>query len=186
MDSATSTNPIDWTFETERVRARLVGEGDCELYRALYTDPAVMAQIGVVMSVAESAGVFEKVCRYNGEWPMRARYWRLSDQVSDNAVGILSIIRDVNDPRLIELGLMFLPRWQGLGIGLNVSGKIVDMLMNNRWNLDAGVVIARHAAVNVRVGRLGVALGFENMAPGGNAMTGWRMTRTEWLARHIP
>lgn len=175
---------IDWRFETPRIRTRLIDGRDRDLYRNLYTDPSVMAHIGAAMSDAEADVVFEKVLGYNAEWPMRARYWRLSEIASGGPVGLLSNLRAARDPGLIELGIMLLPSWQGQGVGLEVTVKIVDLLMNNDWGLDTEAVIARHASANVRVGRLGAALEFESVERSVPSSAEWRMSKQQWLARH--
>lgn len=174
---------IDWRFETRRIRARLVDGRDRDLYRNLYTDPSVMTHIGAAMSDAEADVVFEKVLGYNAEWPMRARYWRLSEIASGAPVGLLSNLRAPRDPGLIELGIMLLPSWQGQRIGLEVTVKIVDLLMNNDWGLDTEAVIACHASANIRVGRLGAALDFEAVERSVPSSAQWRMSKQQWLAR---
>ena len=174
---------IDWRFETPRIRARLIDSRDRDLYRNLYTDPAVMAHIGAAMSEAEADVVFEKVLGYNAEWPMRARYWHLSDLVSDGPVGLLSNMRAAEDPSQIELGIMLLPQWQGQRIGQEVTRKIIALLMGNCWGLDTEVAFARHASSNVRVGRLGVALEFQSVQQPVSGPAEWRMSKQQWLAR---
>ncbi len=174
---------IDWRFETPRIRARLIDSRDRDLYRSLYTDPAVMAHIGSAMSDAEADVVFENVHGYNAEWPMRARYWRLSEIASGDQAGLLSNLRAPRDPGLIELGIMLLPSWQGQRIGLEVTVKIVDLLMNNEWGLDTEAVIACHASANIRVGRLGAALDFEAVERSVPNSAQWRMSKQQWLAR---
>lgn len=179
---------IDWRFETPRLRARLVDgrDRDRELYRNLYTDAAVMAHIGAVMSETEADVVFQKVLGYNLEWPVRARYWRLSDRSTDEVVGIQSFVRPVADPASMELGLMLLPKSQGHRLGAEASQRLVDLLLGNHWGLDAETVFARHASANDRVARLGVTLGFGHVDPCAGQPVAvseeWRLSQREWLA----
>ncbi len=173
---------IDWRFETPRLRARLVDDRDRDLYRNLYADPAVMAHIGAVLNQAEADIVFGKVLRYNVETPVRARYWRLSDIASGDDAGLLSNLRMVEDPGLVELGIMLLPCRQGRRIGLELATKIIDLLMENRWGLDTRTVIARTAPTNARVACLTTQLGFEAIASQNVQQEWWRLTREEWLA----
>ncbi len=185
---------IDWRFETHRLQARLVDSRDRDLYRSLYTDPAVMAHIGAVMSDAEADEVFGKVLGYNAETPVRARYWRLSDRSADEVVGIQSFIRPLADPASLELGMMLLPQSQGQGLGIEASQRFVDLLLGNHWGLDIETVFARHAETNARVAHLGASLGFgyvdrsaesaATLEPPVQRPTPppeeWRLSREEW------
>ncbi len=179
---------IDWRFETPRLHARLVDSRDRDLYRSLYTDPAVMAHIGAVMSHAEADEVFAKVLGYNAETPVRARYWRLSDRSTDDVVGIQSVIRPLADPASLELGMMLLPQSQGQGLGIEASRRFIDLLLGNHWRLDIETVFARHAETNARVARLGATLGFDHVDRSAQPLDDrpaspseeWRLSRQEW------
>lgn len=187
---------IDWRFETLRLQARLVEGCDRDLYRSLYTDVAVMAHIGTVMSEAEADVVFGKVLGYNAETPVRARYWRLSDRGTDDAIGIQSFIRPLADPASLELGMMLLPQSQGQGLGIEASQRFVDLLLGNHWGLDIETVFARHAETNARVARLGATLGFDHVDRPAEQRASveqpverpapppeeWRLSREEWRA----
>ena len=173
---------VDWTFETARVRGRLVGEGDRELYRALYTDPAVMAHIGPVMDDVGADALLQKIFRCNAGSSIRSRYWRLSLSSSGHAIGQLSAIFAADDSAVVELGLMLLPANQGQGIGNEVSKRILDLLMGDYWGLSVSTVIAKHAGSNLRVGRLGMMLGFEHRGRREDALEAWCLTKSDWLA----
>ncbi|MES2669186.1 MAG: GNAT family N-acetyltransferase [Pseudomonadota bacterium] len=181
---------LDWRFETPRLQARFVDSRDRDLYRSLYTDPAVMAHIGAVMSHAEADEVFGKVLGYNAETPVRARYWRLSDRSTDEVVGIQSFIRPLADPASLELGMMLLPQSQGQGLGIEASQRLVDLLLGNHWGLDIETVFARHAETNARVARLGATLGFDHVDRPAQTPVElpasppeeWRLSRQEWRA----
>ena len=189
LDTHAATD-IDWRFETLRLRARLVESRDRDLYRSLYTDAAVMAHIGAVMCEAEADVVFDKVLGYNAETQVRARYWRLSDRSTDDAIGIQSFIRPLADPASLELGMMLLPQSQGLGLGSEASQRFVDLLLGNHWGLDIESVFARHAETNARVARLGATLGFGHVdRPAEQPIERpaappeeWRLSRQEWRA----
>lgn len=174
---------IDWCFETSQLRTRLINVGDRALYRALYTDPLVMAQVGPVMTEAGADAAFGKVLDYNLEWPVRARYWQLSDLASGTPAGLLSIVRAAANPDSVEPGLMLLPQWQGRGIGSELARKLVDILLENRWGLGTEALIVRNAASNVRVASMGVSFGFETPVSEGDAQEKRRLTRRAWLAK---
>lgn len=187
---------IDWRFETPRLQARLIDGRDRDLYRSLYTEVAVMAHIGAAMSGAEADIVFDKVLGYNAETQVRARYWRLSDRSTDDAIGIQSFIRPLADPGSLELGMMLLPQSQGLGLGSEASRRFVDLLLGNYWGLDIETVFARHAETNARVARLGATLGFDHVDRPAEQRVSveqpierpapppeeWRLSRQEWRA----
>lgn len=173
----------EWSFETPRVRARLIDVRDRALYRALYTDPRMMAHIGPVLDTTAADAVFEKACGYNRESPMRARYWRLADRASDAAIGMQSIVRSGADPGVVELGLMLLPALQGRRLGVEISDALLQALFGDRWGVDATAATARHAPGNARVGRLGASLQFAPEAQDDAALHEWRMTKSAWLQR---
>lgn len=182
MDMQADT-AIDWRFETPRVRARLIDINDRDLYRNLYTDPAVMAHIGPAMNAAAADALFEKVLGWNSEWPMRARFWRMAE-ASDSPIGLCSITRRKIAPDRIELGQMILPQRQSQRFGMEVALWIIDSLMSDRWGLGADDLIAHNIAANTRVNRIGVRLGFEQLgkdADAGHQET-WRLTHAAWLA----
>jgi RimJ/RimL family protein N-acetyltransferase len=178
-----SEHAVDWAFETGRIDARLVDDRDRALYLALNTDPAVMAHIGPALDEADANAKFEKVCGYNAEWPLRARYWQLSDRRSGDAIGVLSVIRDASDAARIELGMMFLPTSQSAGYAAHITREILDRLFDDGWALGIETVVARHAPTNDRVSRLGVTLGFEHVAAGSQTLNEWRMRKAQWLAQ---
>lgn len=178
-----SDGDIDWRFETPRVHARLIDARDRALYRALYTDPRIMTHIGPALDTAAADAVFEKACGYNRESPMRARYWRLADRASDEAIGMQSIVRSGTEPGVVELGLMLLPAWQGRRLGVEITDALLEGLFGDRWSVDAMAATARHAPGNARVGRLGASLRFEPEAQDDAALHEWRMTKSAWLQR---
>lgn len=176
---------IDWHFETPRIRARLIDSRDRDIYRNLYTDPAVMAYIGPAMDVADADALFEKVLGWNAEWPMRARFWRLAD-ASDVPIGLYSITRRKIAPDKIELGQMILPQRQSQRFGLEVAVWVIDFLMNDRWGLGVDDLVAHNMAENTRVNRIGLALGFEHLGkdPETDHQEAWLLTYTAWMRKY--
>jgi hypothetical protein len=61
----TRTVATDLSFETPRVKARLLREDDLDLYLALYTDPEVMRHIGPVLGRNEVEAIFSRVLNEN-------------------------------------------------------------------------------------------------------------------------
>ena len=75
MTGPSTDGSIDWCFDTPRLHGRLVDERDRDVYRALYTDPAMMAHIGPALARDAADALHAKVCGWNRETPMRARSW---------------------------------------------------------------------------------------------------------------
>jgi len=150
-----------WAFESPRCRARLIDARDLALYRALHTDPKIMAHIGEVMSIDAVDALFARVLRLNGERPIRARYWCLSDAESGVAIGIHSLLVSTVDSDSAELGMMLLPEWQGRGFGRDARAAILDRLFFGQWPIRPRMAIVSNAFDNLRARALNSALGFE-------------------------
>lgn len=180
-----SANPIDWTFATARVRGRLVGEGDRELYLDLYTDASVMRHIAETSSMEDATAVFAKALKHNANSAVRARYWQLSHRRTGQRLGLAALVRDATVSTRGELGLMLLPQAQHTGIGLQVLECVIDGVLSQRWLLEMDEVTGRHAAENVGAARLVEYLGFERFDIGAAVNVGWRMTLDAWNARVV-
>lgn len=178
-----SLDGIDWTFETDRVRGRLVAEGDVDLYVGLYADASVMRHIAETLTVDAAADMFAKALRHNANPAARARYWHLSHQRTGQTLGLAALVRDAAVPTRGELGLMLLPQAQHSGAGIQVLEGVVDGALSQRWRLGIDEVTGRHAAGNVGAGRLVEHLGFEPFDIATPGSVGWRMTADGWLAR---
>ncbi|MFZ5636876.1 MAG: GNAT family N-acetyltransferase [Pseudomonadota bacterium] len=175
---------IDWSFETPRVRARLVDERDRDLYRQLYTSPEVMAFVGPVLDVAAADEVFARVCRYNAESTMRARYWCLVHRRTDEAVGVFALVRKTPADPDCELGIMLLPSWSARGIAPLVLRASIEAAMSGRWGDGLDSLIGRHAPGNSVIGRIGAFFGFRPFDSPQGYPCGWRITREEWRLAH--
>lgn len=171
---------MDWGFETSRLRARLVDDRDQALYRMLYTSADVMAHIGPPFTQADADDLHRKVCGWNSEIPMRARYWRLATRDTDETIGMQSILRVDPETRSVELGLMILPAHQKMKYGFEVTAGILDRLFGVGWALDLDEVVARHLPQNARISKLGNSLGFDSCDLPGPSADGLRMRREVW------
>jgi RimJ/RimL family protein N-acetyltransferase len=182
VNAAGTSAPIDWRFDTPRLQGRLVDERDRDVYRALYTDPAMMAHIGPALGRDAADALHAKVCVWNRETPMRARYWRMALRDTDEPVGMQSILRSADAPDCVELGLMVLPQYQGMQYGLEITAGVLDALFDPHWALDIDTVIARHLPTPRFVGRLGELLRFDACRLPGPDASGLRLTRAIWAA----
>jgi RimJ/RimL family protein N-acetyltransferase len=181
----TATDQIDWTFETVRVRGRLVGEGDVDLYRGLYADASVMRHIAEALSMDEATTLFAKALKHNANPAARARYWHLSHQRTGQTLGLAALVRDAAVPTRGELGLMLLPQAQHTGAGMQALECVIDGVLSQRWALGMDEVVGRHAADNVGAGRLVEHLEFEPFDVSTPGTVGWRMTAEAWRARRL-
>lgn len=180
-----SAQSIDWTFETERVRGRLVAEGDVDLYVGLYTDASVMRHIADVLSADEAAATFAKAVRHNANPAARARYWHLSHQRTAQPLGVAALVRDASVTSRGELGLMLLPHAQHTGAGMQVLACVIDGALSQRWRLGVNEILSRHAMGNIGVGRLLASLGFKPFEIGTPGSLGWRLTEKAWRAQLV-
>ncbi len=181
----TPIDRIDWSFETARVRGRLLAEGDVDLYRGLYADAAVMRHIAQALSEDEAAAMLVKALKHNANPAARARYWHLSHHRTGLVLGQAALVRDAALPTRGELGLMLLPHAQHTGAGMQALACVIDGALSQRWALGMDEVTGRHAADNIGAGRLVEHLGFEPFDVGVAGQVGWRMTAEAWFARPL-
>lgn len=174
---------LDWTFAGPRVTGRLVDARDRDLYHALYTSPAIMAEIGPVMTVEQADATFENACRHNARAAAitRAHYWLIARTTTGASTGIISLVRNPNDDRCGLLGTMLLPEWQNRGVGLMGLAGVVAGVLSARWPLGIDLLLGYHALSNPNSGRLTEGLGFTRMPDEGDQGV-WRMACNEWPA----
>lgn len=172
---------IDWSFAGPRVACRLVDARDRELYRALYTSPEVMAEIGPAMSVDQADATLARACGHNVRPPATAlaRYWLIARTTTGASAGIVSMVRKPDDARCGMLGVMLLPEWQNRGVGLPGLAGVVAGVFSPRWPLGIDVLLGYHALSNPNSGRLTEGLGFARMPDEGDQGV-WRLERAEW------
>ncbi|MBL8260989.1 MAG: GNAT family N-acetyltransferase [Xanthomonadaceae bacterium] len=176
----TGLDPAYLSFETPRVKARLLCEDDLDLYMALYTDPDVMRYIGPVMGREEVVSQFQRVLDQNTSSSARAKYWRISCRSTNDSFGMAALVRDKLIHARFEMGLMLLPGCQSSGIGSPVLLRIVDCALLGQWSLGAVEITTRHLHENE--GGRGVmrSLGFDEFDVCMAGFQGWRMTAEKW------
>lgn len=161
------SDSADLSFETPRVKARLLREDDLDLYVALYTDPEVMRYIGPVMGREEATAQFRKAIALNEEKGGRVRYWiGCFIEVSRiTPVGILSAVWSEPHLRSVEVGIMLSGRMRRRGHGKALLSALIQYLFAD---VARGVdeVQARHLARNDAARGLFTSLGFSDSANG--------------------
>ena len=158
------------SFDTPRLRLRLLEPGDEALYCALYTDPGVMKHVGPPLSAEAARRGFSVARRRNGEADGAQRRWAVVDRASGEAVGLLALLRDPLDPGNAELGVMLLPAAHGRGLAREISGAVVAHAFRpGGWGLHR--VWARHAPGHGAAAGVLQASGFQPQSPrGGQAI----------------
>ena len=183
MSGAATDDGIDWRFDTPRLHGRLVDERDRDFYRALYTDPAMMAHIGPELDAAGADALLQRVIRCNEQVPMRGRYWALLHARTGESVGMLSLLRMERSPSSANIGLMVLPAWQNKGAGLPALGICVDYAMSGHWRESFDSITCQHAHSNPVAGRLVSALGFRAIPSTDPGMQMWELKHEWWAVR---
>lgn len=174
---------LDWSYAGPRVACRLVDARDGALYRALYTSPAIMAEVGPVMTVAQADAALDKACRHNAHPPATAlaRYWRVARTTTGASLGIVSLVRSPANPRCGLIGAMLLEEWQNRGIALPGVAGMVAGALSARWPLGMDLILGYHRLSNPNSGRLTEGLAFTRM-PDEDGYGVWRLSREEWPA----
>lgn len=172
-------DPSDLSFETPRVKARLIREDDLDLYLALYSDPEVMRYVGPVLPPDRIRGLFDKVVASNRREAGSGRYWAITHLRTGAWLGQASLIRDPADASCAEVGIMLLSPGQHRGIGLQVLQALVDMAAEEKVWSGLRALVARHAPGNDGAGRLVAHVGFRRCDSSSDLVC-WRLiTRRE-------
>lgn len=168
---------VDWSFSTEHLVAHLIDESDAGLYQALYTDSSVMANIGPALDQLSAERLHQQVVAWNRQSPMRARYWRLVDRGSNEAVGIAALVRRQG---VHELGRMIRPARQRHGYGYAALAAMVELSMSGRWGR-IELLSVQHKVSAPVAERHCIRLGF-TLTSKVDDMNNWQLSRSEWLS----
>jgi len=151
--------------------------GHAALYRALYTCPAVMAEIGPPLALDAADAAFARVCRHNACDTPGHRAWSVSFRGDDAAVGLAVLQRR---SRRAELGLMLLPSaWTG-----RVSNEALAPVIRYGFEVmelqavDAGCRDGRNTRVSRR---LLAPFGFERVPEPRPGFADWTLPRERWV-----
>ena len=152
------------SFDTPRLRLRLLQPVDEALYCALYTDPGVMEHVGSPLSADAARRGFSDARRRNAAADGTQRRWAVLDRGSGEALGLLALLRDPLDPDDAELGVMLLPAAHGRGFAREISGAVVAHAFGpGGWGLRR--LWARHAPGHAAAAGVLQASGFQPAAP---------------------
>lgn len=173
--------PSDLSFETPRVKARLLCEDDLDLYLALYSDPEVMRYIGPVMGRAEATAQFRKALNLNLEETRRVRYWAAyaAEDAVVSPLGIMSAARSGPGRSPVEIGIMLLPRMQRSGLGRLLLSDLIDAIFDDA-NFGVDVVTARHLSQNAAARELFSCVGFSTFLGEDSRIEMRMLTSQQW------
>lgn len=175
----TRTVATDLSFETPRVKARLLCEDDLDLYLALYTDPEVMRYIGPVMGREEAGAVFSRVLNENRRSDAKGRYWALKHRRTGQWLGQAALVRDAAVTARAEVGIMLLPLAQNAGIGLQTLQALVGLAASGDVISGVDELVARHSRMNDGAERLVKHIGFQRHDLSSDAI-GWLLRVSEF------
>lgn len=172
--------PSDLSFETPRVKARLIREDDLDLYLALYTDPEVMRYIGPVLGINQAETLFRLSLGHTRRMGVRALYWRVFDRVSGASIGLASLVRDAPRGESAEVGLMLQADQRNAGVGQHCLSAMIGSCLSGVWPLGISEVSARHAEANLAARRLVESLDFTCVGSNPDRIVSWRMCHGAW------
>lgn len=145
-------------LESPRVHLRLLDERDEALYVGIYTDAALMAQVGAPMDEEQAIQAFARTCRLNREQGLRFRSWVITVKPTGHVAGLLGL-RRAGD--VVEIGGMMLPAWQGKG----VSGHAFPLGIAVAFSFpDVARMMIRYRPDNVLAEGLMYKLGFTRVS----------------------
>jgi len=173
--------PVDAsTLLTAHLELRLLDAdraADARLYRALYTCPTVMAEIGPPLTADAATAAFARVCRHNALDAPGHRAWTVARRRDEVPVGLVVLHRR---GERAELGLMLLPAaWNGrvsteaLAPVIRYGFEVVGLAA-----IDAGCRDGRNTRV---LRRLLARFGFDRISEPRPGFADWTLPRERWV-----
>lgn len=165
-------------FDTPRMRLRGLGPADEPAYCGLYTDPAVMAQIGPPLQPVAARTRFLRAVQGNAAPDGTQRHWMVLDRDAQSPLGLMAVFLDPKDRTDAEFGVMLVPSAHRKGRARELCHAVfARAFAPGGWGLRR--LWVRHAAGHDAVVAVMAAVGF---APG-PALDGGgtgEMTRDRW------
>lgn len=164
-------------IDTPRLRLRVMGEGDEDLYCRLYTDPQVMQHIARPLAIDVARRSFQVAREQAIERPMRRPWWVIHETTSMADVGVVGLVRE---DTIAEIGIVLLPQAQRRGIAREAMAAVATRAM------ETGLVTQlwlRHAPQNLAMAAVASRLGLtrEDDGPGPDSCR-WQMRADETAA----
>jgi ribosomal-protein-alanine N-acetyltransferase len=166
-------------FQTPRLYMRPLSDRDADLYCSLYTNPELMRNIAVPLSIEAAQRSFVAACRQQGP---RVQRWIVAERKSYEDIGLLGLIGKGDGP---EIGVMLFENAHGRGYGREAMAAMME------WGFTiAGLqwIYANQAvADNPPVVRMMSELGFTPLPPTEDKPQGgeWALPRADWEAARL-
>lgn len=158
----------DW--RAGRLRLRLLGHGDADLYRATYTDAVLMRRVGQPLSTTRADASFGAAMAENSRQPWRRLTWVLHGHVSTDPIGLLGVMREPDDAARAEIGVIIQRHWQGRGLATEALRALVARCLSTP---SLATVLIRHHPDHAAVLAMATALGFGEVLDRGTG--DWRL-----------
>jgi [ribosomal protein S5]-alanine N-acetyltransferase len=158
-------------LHTARLLLRPMSCDDEDLYCSLYRDARVMRQVGRVLSPARAARAFAMALAGASARPPRSHYWTIRTRASDEACGLLALVRDHADAGSAELGVLLSPGAQARG---HASESIARVAGHAFSELGVQRLWTRHRDDHGAAHGLMCRLGFAPLATDGSAQPAMR------------
>ena len=153
---AGSRDPLD-EVDTERLRMRLLSEGDAALFCDLYGDPDTMRFVGPPLSRERAQRTFRKTLASMDCRPLVRLFLVIIEKASQQAIGIGAFQGFDALRRRVEAGILLKPESCGRGLGKEgfcalVTHAFAIFPVDEVW--------AQHAVDNSIAQRVPISLGF--------------------------
>ena len=114
-------------YLSQRLRFRLLDEGDKGQYIALYQSPKVMRNIAPPLSDEDVETAFTTTLKLNKAKGIKQKVWAVHERQDNGFCGI-GMAKWKNQSDDVELGLMLVPECNGKDFGTEAVGKIIDIV----------------------------------------------------------
>ncbi len=101
---------------------------DSKLYCAIMAEPACIRHVGKLLPQIEAENNLSVAIKLNNQRPLTSIYLRVSLLSSGQNIGIASINQLNIENKSADIGRMLLPRWQGQGLGSELSRMLIKWL----------------------------------------------------------
>lgn len=170
-------------FDTQRLRMKPLTAGDEELYRRIYTDPALMRHVGAPLSVAAAQRSFRGACAQGRDIGSQSRWWVIVEQSSAAEIGLMALLHGAHE-QAAEIGVMLLGERQGQGMAIEAIAGLVGAVFANPGLRRLWM---RHPADHARMATVARKLGFRRETPaGGEGEVRWSLLHGEHNPRSAP
>ncbi len=149
---------------------------DFALYRDIYTDAALMRQIGPPLADDQVEPSFRVALGENRQQPWRRLTWKLLTGAEAEVAGLLGVFRDHHDATVAEMGTVILPGWQRQGLA---TQGLRGLLRRSIATATITTLRLRHQSGNLAMWRIGTGLKFALV----QSSNGWQIRQRQTRSR---